>query len=183
MSAPGRHVLYFALQPPADAAAAAHRRLEALRARGGLTARAIAASRLHVSLHPLGAFRRPPGAVVEKAAGVVEGLAARPFVISFNRIGAWPSGASPWPVTLWGDEGVIGADALQASLHRALVRAAMASRREARITPHMTLAYDRGHAPETLVEPVSWRVTEFVLVHAVHGEGRYDIVGRFPLSG
>ena len=35
----------------------------------------------------------------------------------------------------------------------------------------------------TVVEPVSWTVDAFVLIHAVHGEGRFDVVGRWPLTG
>jgi hypothetical protein len=34
----------------------------------------------------------------------------------------------------------------------------------------------------TVVEPVR-TVDAFVLIHAVHGEGRFDVVGRWPLTG
>lgn len=175
----GKHVLYFALQPPAEAAAEALARLAPHR----LTAKPVLPARLHVSLNALGDFKRPPGPVVDKALEAVAAVSARRFVVAFNRLGTWPAGDPPRPVVLWGDEGVIGVNALYSTLHKALVRPGMVPRREAEIVPHMTLAYDRAQVAETRIEPLSWRVEEFVLVHAVHGEGRYDIVGRFPLSG
>jgi 2'-5' RNA ligase len=71
---------------------------------------------------------------------------------------------------------------LYSTIHKAMRRLDMAPRREVEIAPHMTLIYDRAEAAETVVEPVKWRVEEFVLIHAVHGEGRFDVMGRFPLQ-
>jgi 2'-5' RNA ligase len=151
----GKHVVYFALQPPPEAAAEALARWESVRARRRLSAKPVPAARLHVSLNPIGEFKR---------------------------LVTWPSGDPP-PLVLSGDEGVIGVNALYSTIQRALRRRDMAPRREVEIVPHMTLAYDRAEVPETIVEPVTWTVTDFVLIHAVHGEGRYDVVGRIPLNG
>lgn len=179
----GKHVLYFALQPPPEAAAQALARLNDLRARLGLTAKPVLPARLHVSLNFVGDFKRPPGPVVDKAIEAMEPVSARRFRVEFNRLGTWPSGDPPRPVVLWGDEGVVGVTALYSTMHKAMRRLDMAPRREPEISPHMTLMYDRADAPEIVVEPVGWMVEEFVLIHAVHGEGRFDVVGRFPLSG
>lgn len=175
----GKHVLYFAILPPREVAEAALALLPALRPRP--SARPVPAARLHVSLNGLGAFQRPPGSVIEKAMETAAAVEAEPFTIAFNRVGTWPSGDPPC-VVAWGDEGVIGANQLHATIHRALARPGMVPRREPPIVPHMTLVYDRAKVPETFVEPLTWRVTDFVLVHAVHGEGRFDIAGRFPLK-
>lgn len=179
---PGKHVLYLALQPTAEAADAAAARLEAARGQHRLTAKPVAAGRLHVSLYNLGAFKRPPGPVLDKALDVVRKVAVQPFTIALNRLGTWGRGDGERPVVLWGDEGVIGVHALYHALHHELVRAGMASRRDPPFEPHMTLLYDRAEAPETFVEPVVWRVEDFVLIHAVHGEGRFQVVERFPLE-
>ncbi len=178
----GKHVVYFALQPPPEAAAEALARWESVRARRRLSAKPVPAARLHVSLNPIGEFKRPPTPVFEKALEAVAAVEARPFAVAFNRLVAWPSGDPP-PLVLSGDEGVIGVNALYSTIQRALRRRDMAPRREVEIVPHMTLAYDRAEVPETIVEPVTWTVTDFVLIHAVHGEGRYDVVGRIPLNG
>ena len=47
----------------------------------------------------------------------------------------------------------------------------------------MTLLHDAAEIDPAVVEPVSWRATEFILIHAVHGEGKFEVAGRVPLSG
>jgi 2'-5' RNA ligase len=178
----GRHVLYFALQPPPEAAAQALALADAARAKHRLSAKPVPPARLHVSLNWVGEFKRPPGPVIDKALEAAANVSARPFVVAFNRMVTW-SKKDPPPVVLWGDEGVIGVNALYSTIHRALVKPGMVPRREAPIEPHMTLIYDKAQVPETFVEPVSWRVDEFALIYAVHGEGRYEVAGRFPLNG
>lgn len=179
---PGKHVYYLALQPTPEAAETAAARLDAVRREHRLTGKPVAANRLHVSLYNLGAFKRPPGPIIDKAVDVVRRVEAAPFTVAFNRLTSWGKGDGERPVVLWGEEGVIGVHALYDALHHELVRASMASRRDPPFEPHMTLAYDRADVPETFVEPVEWRVEEFVLIHAVHGEGRFQVVERFPLE-
>ncbi|MCR5875852.1 hypothetical protein LRS10_17795 [Phenylobacterium sp. J426] len=180
---PGKHVFYLALQPTPEAAAAAAERLEGVRRRHRLIGRAVAANRLHVSLFNLGTFKRPPGPILEKAVDVVRRIEGRRFTIALNRLASWGRGAGERPLVLWGEDGVIGVHALYDALHHELVRAGMASRRDPSYEPHMTLIYDRADVPETFVEPVEWAVEEFVLIHAVHGEGRFEVIERFPLAG
>lgn len=179
---PGKHVLYFALQPPPEAAAQALALANAVRAKHRLSGKPGLPARLHVSLNHVGVFKRPPGPVVGKALEAVQTVSARPFVVQFNRMGSWGVDAER-PIVLWGDEGVIGVNALYSTIHKAMRRLEMAPRREAEIAPHMTLLRDKAEIPETFIEPVSWTVEEFVLIHAVHGEGRFDVVGRVPLNG
>lgn len=179
----GKHVVYLALQPPPEAAAQALARLDASGQRRRISARPVAPDRLHVSLFRVGDFKHPPTPVFAKVMEAVGAVAARPFVVEFNRLGGWRAGDPPWPVVLWGDEGVIGVSALYSAIHRAMRRIDMAPRREPEIVPHMTLVYDKAEVPETRIEPVRWTVDEFVLIHAVHGEGRHDVVGRVALNG
>lgn len=179
--AEGKHVLFFALSLPPEARREALARLEAIRGPQKLTGRATAEARLHISLNNLGRFRRPPEAVIEKARDLVDAVEGRRFVVSLNRIGTWQSGESPWPVVLWGDEGVIGVEALHAALHRILAKASMVPRRQAEMTPHLTVSWDKAVADETFIEPVTWTADAFELIHSVQGEGRYDVVGRWPL--
>lgn len=179
----GKHVLYFALQPPPEAAADVATVLAGVRARHRLTAKPIPPARLHVSLNYVGDFKRPPGPVIDKALAAVADVHVAPFVVAFNRLATWPVGDPPLPLVLWGDEGVVGVNALYSTLHRALVKPGMAPRREAEITPHMTVLRDKVEASETFIEPISWTVDEFVLIYAIHGEGRHEVVGRFPLNG
>ena len=179
----GKHVVYLAIQPPPEAAAQALARLDASSQRRRLSARPVAPERLHVSLFHVGDFKRPPTPVFDKVIAALSVVDTRPFVVEFNRLGTWPAGDPPRPVVLWGDEGVIGVTGLYSAIFRAMRRIDMAPRREPEMTPHMTLVYDKAEVPETFIEPVSWMVEEFVLIHAVHGEGRFEVVGRVPLNG
>lgn len=179
---PGKHVLYLALQPSPEAAQQAAEVVARLRDEHRLAGRAVAANRLHVSLNHLGVFKRPPDPVIEKAVDVLRDLSGPPFTVAFNRVASWGRGGGERPVVLWGDEGVIGVEALYSDLNRQLARHGMAPRREPPFEPHMTLLYDRTHIAETFVEPLSWRVDAFALIHAVHGEGRFEVVEQFPLE-
>ena len=176
------HKVFFALQPDAPAAQQiAGLTAEARRAHG-LSGKPISAERLHISLNFVGAFRGPPPrALIDKARKVVEGLAGgRPFAVALNRLESWKG--EPHPLVLTGEEGVIGVEELYADLHKALAVAGMAPRREPPITPHITLLYDAREAPGAFVEPVSWKVRDFVLLDTVVGEGRHEVLGRWPLA-
>ncbi len=48
--------------------------------------------------------------------------------------------------------------------------------------PHVTLLYDDRRVAEQAVDTVGWTVREFVLVHSLHGQGRYVFLGRWKLA-
>ena len=177
-----KHVLYFALQPPPEAAVRVLALAEDARRQHRLTAKPMAAGRLHVPLNSVGEFKRPPTPVIAKALEAVQDMAVRPFVVAFDRLGVWTGGEDRSSVVLSGDESATGVSDLYAALHKALHRVDLAPRRMAEFAPHMTLLSDAAEVPETLVEPVHWRADEFVLIHAVHGEGRFEVAGRVRLS-
>jgi len=182
MRSDARYKLYFAIQPPPEVADQALGLLQSLRPAERFTAKAMPPARLHVSLNWVGGFGRPPTGIVDKAREVGAAVKVRPFDISFNRIGTWRSGDPP-PLVLWGDEGVIGVEALlYKTLHRAMVAPGMAPRRETPLEPHLTLLRDHAVMPEAFIEPITWKVREFVLLQSHYGEGRLDVLARFPLS-
>jgi 2'-5' RNA ligase len=84
---------------------------------------------------------------------------------------------------LRGDDGIAGVYALHDEIHRALAEAGLVRPRAHDFEPHLTLLRDRIAAPEEFIEPVSWRVQEFVLLDSVHGEGRHELLGRWTLGG
>jgi 2'-5' RNA ligase len=45
----------------------------------------------------------------------------------------------------------------------------------------VTLLYDERGIAEHAIEPVSWTVREFVLVHSLRGQSKYIPLGRWPL--
>lgn len=183
MRSDAKYKLYFAIQPPAVVADQALRLLQTLRPAERFVAKPMPPARLHVSLNWIGGFGRPPTGIVGKAREVAGAVALRPFDVSFNHIGTWQSGDGPWPLVLWGDEGAIGVQALYRALHRAMVGPGMAPRREPALEPHLTLLRDHAVMPEAFIDPVTWTVREFVLLQSVQGDGRLDVLDRFPLGG
>ena len=176
------HKVFLALQPDVAAAQQIAGLTAEARRSHGLSGKPISAERLHISLNFVGDFRGPPPrAVIDKTKKVVGGLTGgRPFLITLNRMESW--NGDPHPLVLTGEEGVIGVEELHADLHKALAAAGMAPRRPLQITPHITLLYDRREAPAVFVEPVTWKAREFVLLDTVVGEGRHEVLGRWPLA-
>jgi 2'-5' RNA ligase len=145
-----------------------------------LKGRPTPAARLHLSLNFIGTFRGPPTrAVMEKAASLADKVLAAPFRVTLNQVESWKG--DPHPLVLLGDEGVIGVELLHGALHKALAAGTMAPRRQPEFWPHVSLLWDKAEAPRQLVQPVSWVAREFVLLDSLHGEGRHEVLGRWPL--
>jgi 2'-5' RNA ligase len=177
------HVVYFALQPTAEAAGAARRVLTETVVGQRPDGREIPPHRLHVSLCGLGSFEgAPPDPFVCTARRAASQVCGRSFRVAFNRVGTWGRGGEQRPIVLWGDEGVIGAEMLHESLHRRLVAAGLRQGPPPGLWPHMTLLWRRAEVPAAFVPPVSWWVREFVLVNSHLGKGRHEVLARFPLG-
>lgn len=118
---------------------------------------------------------------MEKAAALADKVSARAFTVTLNQVESWKG--DPHLLVLLGDDGVTGVQQLYAAIHKALAMGTMAPRREPEIWPHVSLLWDRAEAPRQFVEPISWMAREFVLLDSPHGEGRHEVLGRWPLSG
>ncbi|MBZ9823465.1 2'-5' RNA ligase family protein [Mesorhizobium sp. CA4] len=105
---------------------------------------------------------------------------AKAFDVSFDRLSAFGGGAlvlrssdhSPALQHFWRK--------LSAIVHDSPLRDFVTNRLE----PHVTLLRDRDEVPkiqERLVEPVSWRVRNFALIHSHQGE--YTFPGTWQLNG
>jgi 2'-5' RNA ligase len=79
---------------------------------------------------------------------------------------------------LVGDEGTIGLE----RLHDALAEA-QGRKPDPGFTPHVSLIWSPDFLAERVVEPFSWMVDEFVLIHSIHGQGRHEVLGRWSLRG
>jgi 2'-5' RNA ligase len=153
-----------------------------MRLRHGLRGRPTPAERLHLSLNFVGTFRGPPTrAVMEKAKALADKVSAPAFTVTLNHVESWKG--DPHPLVLLGDEGVIGVELLHHAIHKALAAGTMAPRREPEIWPHVSLLWDSAPAPRAFVDPIRWTAREFVLLDSPHGEGRHEVLGRWPLVG
>jgi 2'-5' RNA ligase len=116
---------------------------------------------------------------MEKAKALADKVALAPFTVTLNHVESWKG--DPHPLVLLGDEGVIGVELLHTAIHKALVAGTMAPRREPQIWPHVSLLWDKALVPKEFVVPIGWMATEFVLLDSVFGEGRHEVLGRWPL--
>ena len=167
--------VFFALAPPAGVRVALAR--EAARLHDTWGGRATAPAKLHMTVLFLDAFPAPlDPALVERARAAAETIALPPFDLvvdradRFGRRIGW-LGCSRVPAGLQ-------------RLHEALAESVSAQgipmRREDAYVPHVTVLRDPVRALPGDIEPVSWRVEEFVLMASA--EGAYEVLGQWALQ-
>jgi 2'-5' RNA ligase len=166
-------VTFFALWPD-DATADALAQLAERTAQAG-RGRATGRDRIHLTLAYLGAT--PPDrlpALYELA----QGIGAKPFVLTLDRIGCWAhnqiawAGASEIPEALQSLQGALseGADAMGFPF-------------DARtFSPHVTLARKvRSHFAAKPMRPIEWRVDQFRLMRSDFNPTRYTTIRSWRL--
>ena len=173
------HNIYFALQPD-DGAAQALCALDARRQEAGPP---MESRRLHISLYSLGFHRRFPRREVVAAVQAASCVRHSPFMLELDRMATWGRGRGPLPVVAWSDEGISGVHRLHEVLCGVLAGTADWRRRRPALEPHLTLWRAHRGMSETFIPPVRWWVREFVLLDSRYGEGRHEILDRFPLVG
>ena len=131
-----------------------------------------------MTLYPLGWDRECPAEMVEAARNAGSDVVAAPFDLTLDRCLSF-NGDNRALVLSCGEAKPL-AD-LQAAITDALGRF-MPWVSPWRFRPHMTLLYDRkAVAEEPLDEPITFRVDEFALINSLHGQTRYEELGRWPL--
>ncbi|WP_299691635.1 2'-5' RNA ligase family protein [Hydrocarboniphaga sp.] len=172
--------LFFAIFPATDAAAQAAALACDLRSRHRLGGQPLASDRLHVTLNHLGDYVGVPRDLVAAATKAGGAVAASSFDVCFDRVASF---ASARAVVLQGGEGLAALIAFQQALVLEMTKAGLGRKAEKNFTPHMTLLYDKSPFAEQPIEPVSWTVQEFVLVHSLLGQTRHIALARWRLQG
>ena len=170
--------LFFATYPDAKAGVALAERASDCGARLGIRRPPVKPGLLHVTLNHLGDHHGLPPPLVQSAKEAGSNLHAKPFDVTFDRAGGFRK-----PFVLQGGEGLDDLRAFQRMLGQAMTWAGLGRRVENDFAPHITLFYGEDGATTFPIEPVTWTVTEFVLVHSLIGEGRHVPLARWPLLG
>lgn len=174
------HRLFFALWPADDV----RRRLDASAASvehayspGG---RRLRSDRLHLTLQFVGDFAPLPEGLVEAASDAASRIECDAFVLTLDHAGSfrgsrvWWLGCRECPTPL---------QALSDTLGRALIDAGVPIKPHPRFTPHVTIQRNvRKPLQPVVIEPVEWRVSDFVLIDSRNDAG-YVHLGRWPLRG
>lgn len=175
--------LFFGVFPEPAVAETIAGRARDLRGRLGLSGAPLTPERLHVTLHHIGDYAGLPRGIVAQALEAGEAASsAAPFGVTFDKAASFNNRGNN-PFVLQGGEGLLALHDFQKALGLSMARAGLGKQVARQFNPHVTLLYDRALAPETPVEPVSWGVSEFLLIHSLLGQTRHIVLGRWPLKG
>lgn len=178
-----QHRLFFALLPDAAEREAISREAGRLQASYLPTGRWIAAGDYHVTLRFLGEDTRLNQSLVERATIAATAVRMDAFDVVFDSASSFPGAHPPW---------VLRCREPAAALHRlwhlldgALSEQGVRSESNLNFVPHITLLRHAETAlPACTIEPIGWRVRDFVLMHSQPGaQRRYVELGRWRLPG
>lgn len=106
-----------------------------------------------------------------------------PCRVAFDNVRSLLGNGRNRPLVLGGGDGVAGLVQFQNRLGWAMEQAGLGRWIGPNWFPHLTLFYDDRTIKEEAIEPVSWVVRDFVLVHSLLGRTRYIPLARWPLRG
>ena len=157
-----------------------------LKTQFGLTGTLHAQGRLHLTLDHLGDFESMPHDIVKAACGAASAAqtCAAGFSVHLDQVVSFGRNAETRPVVLK-DSGQANPalKEFRVSLWDALAMKDVPGGPRSSFTPHVTLLYDAQVVLEQPVAAITWPADEFALVQSAMGETRYEILGRWPLSG
>ncbi|MEX0367033.1 MAG: 2'-5' RNA ligase family protein [Ruegeria sp.] len=179
----GQHHLFFALFPPKAAVDAIVDRRRRLRSGPGPDLRELRPDRLHVTLHFVERFKDVPQWFVNAACKAASTVAFEPFEVCFDRALTFRGRPQSSPVVLLSQGENVPLSNLRLSVISALFDAGFSMGPVPKFTPHITLTYGSGFEGERRIEPVRWRVTEFVLIQSLQGKTRYIPLDRWQAGG
>lgn len=147
-----------------------------------LTGNLLASDRFHTSLVHISDrkwLRSKDQFAAERAAATVR---IAPFEIRYSRLGSFPGVPKKGrplehPLVLLADEGPVME--LQAALASGLRQ--FSYRVPESFRPHLTLSYNRQFVPARAIEPITFVVKEFVLVHSRLWLTEYRVLRRWTL--
>jgi 2'-5' RNA ligase len=169
------HRLFFALWPDDTVRGALARAADGVGAFA--SGRRVPDDKLHLTLHFLGGWPDTPEDVIRAASTAAATVEAGMFHLVVDRAGGFHGARVGWLAP----SGNSGLDALWSGLGRALDDAGVRRRAHPHVSPHVTVRRDiRERLREASIDPVSWPVDAFVLVHS--HDGRYDVLSSWALA-
>jgi 2'-5' RNA ligase len=169
--------LFLAALPDAAAAARIYRLAAILKRAHGFSGKLIAPDRLHVSLFFLGGL---PHKMVRAACETLADTHVPPFDVLFDRTACFRGRQGSRPFVLIGGEGLSPLRSFRRELGAGLARRGWRRFANTNFEPHVTLLYDARDVEEyPLGEPISWKVSEIVLVRSMKG---HEHLAKWQLS-
>lgn len=151
-----------------------------LRTKHALTGLPIGANRLHVTLCHIGDYEGLPNRIVEQAKEAAARIILPSFDATFDRVMSF-RGSNAF--VLRASDSNVALHELRQSIVKALKTYGPRCLSGTTFTPHLTLLYDGQIVAEHPVEPVCFKVREFVLIHSLLNQSTYFHLARWPLVG
>lgn len=172
--------IFFACLPDAALAARIHAMAEQLKAEKGFEANLILPEHLHVTLYHLGDWAALPDEVVRLAKEAASQTKAAHFEVAFARAESFRNRTGVFPFVLTSD--IAPWKTFHDALGAALQKTGLGGATKGEFKPHMTLTYDELRVKPMVVEPITWTVRDFVLIHSQLGKTTHHHLGRWTLS-
>jgi 2'-5' RNA ligase len=167
--------MFLAALPDAAAAARIYRLARVLRHAHKFNGNLIEPERLHISLFFLGELSQEIIRIASEAAAEVRMPA---FDVVFDRSASFSGRPGNRPLVLIGDDGMDRLKSLRRTFGVALAMKGLKYPANRDFTPHVTLLYADRTVEEYPIEPISWTVNEFALIHSKRG---HIHLARWPL--
>jgi 2'-5' RNA ligase len=173
--------IFFACLPDAQAASRIHALAEECRRAKGFEGTLILPEHLHVTLFHLGDWAVLPEEIVALARKAADEVVLPAFDVAFTRAESFRNSTGVYPFVLTGGKDAADWRALHAALGAALTRVGLGGATRGEFKPHVTLLRDAVRAAPAAIAPLSWTVSDFVLVHSLLGKTTHVHLGRWPL--
>jgi 2'-5' RNA ligase len=154
-------------KPPAGTAGDIARRRDSL----GIDSR-YDRRRFHMTLLPLWDSCATSPALFALLDQAVASLSAEPLPIAFDKLSR---------NALVCSAGTRNVRAFQRQLVRRLIAFGLPIPAY-RFNPHLSLAYGAAPEREIATPPIGWLIDELLLIRSIHGEGRHELLHRWPLQ-
>jgi len=176
--------IFFAAVPDAATAARIHALAERLRADHKLDGTLILPEHLHVTLFHLGDWITLPEEIVARAKDAAAQTTAAPFDVTFRKVESFRNRTGIFPFVLT-DKDSLPWKPLRAALGAALKAAGLggAVHLDDEFKPHVTLLRDDTRLKAIAVDPISWMVSGFVLIHSLLGKTTHIHLAHRELTG
>jgi RNA 2',3'-cyclic 3'-phosphodiesterase len=173
--------LFFAVFPDPMAAADITHLAQTLRHQHALHGNPIPKSRLHVTLFFLGDYAGLPQSLLTAAKTAAERVEAAEFDVIFDKVSSFSGRSRKHPLILSSADGLKSLREFREQLAGRLMLTGLGRLLARQFIPHVTLLYDDKELKLRPVEPISWKVREFALVHSLLGRTEHRVLGRWPL--
>ena len=174
--------IFFAAVPDAETGARIFALAEKLKAEHGFTGNLILPEHLHVTLFHLGDWSALPEEIVNLASGAASQVNVPAFDVAFKRVESFRNSTGVYPFVLTGDKDARAWKGLHEALRVALTNAGLGGATRGDFTPHVTLTYDKVRVKPVAIEPITWTVKDFVLIHSLLGKTTHHHLGRWTLG-